>query len=256
MLAEELDWATDRLVTAFGELESSAMARADWSARVVWLVNAGKHNRPDNPNVVIAWRNAFVVIPESPVKDEAEKAFMRLLEYRGAPYVEAFKRPNPQLLRPLGEPFLKPFGEPYPKQEKEKERQKDQHQDQDQDQDQDQEREQETDQHQEKDGADRARRGRSDRFSLSSKPAGGLHGQSANTLKPLESVANRVAQHLRHLGEPCSPLEIAQAIGAHVPEVQAALSVGKIDGKYTNPQRNVWALASEPGAGLKGGQRE
>jgi hypothetical protein len=130
-LAEELGWATDRLVTAFGELESSAMARADWSVRVVWLVNAGKHNRPDNPNVVIAWRNAFVVIPESPVKDEAEKAFMRLLECRGAAYVEAFKS---QSWQPLGEPFPKPFGEQLPKQ--------DQDQDQDQQQDQDQKQKQ------------------------------------------------------------------------------------------------------------------
>jgi hypothetical protein len=229
-LAEELDWATDRLVTAFGELESFAMARADWSARVVWLVKAGKHNRPDNPNVVIAWRNVFVVIPESPVKDEAEKAFMELLECRGAAYVEAFKR---QSWRPSGEPYPKPFGKPYPKQD----------QDQDQQKDQRQEREQETDQHQKKQGADRARRGRSDRFVPSSKPNGdGLQSQSANTPESIESVSKRVFQHLQQLGASGSAAEIAQAIGADLQAVHMALNTGKQRGWYANPQQGVWAL--------------
>ena len=51
-LAEMLGWSLEGFRKAFRELQKNGLAKADWSARVVWIPNVAKYNPPENPNVV------------------------------------------------------------------------------------------------------------------------------------------------------------------------------------------------------------
>ena len=89
-LAEALEWPVAEFRRCFAELADAGIAKADWSARVVWLPKAARHNPPDNPNVVKSWQKALDIIPECELKREAACAL---------------------------EAFLQPFGKPFAKQE-------------------------------------------------------------------------------------------------------------------------------------------
>jgi hypothetical protein len=56
-IADRLRWSVAAVQKHWKEIEDLKMAEADWKAGVVWLPNAFRHNKPANPNVVIAWRN-------------------------------------------------------------------------------------------------------------------------------------------------------------------------------------------------------
>jgi hypothetical protein len=58
---------------AFGEVFRKGLAEADWKARVVWVPNAVKYNRPESPNVVKSWRYAWDEIPECSLKAQAHE---------------------------------------------------------------------------------------------------------------------------------------------------------------------------------------
>jgi hypothetical protein len=95
-LAEVMGWDIGRLDDAFGEFAPTekypvAMAKADWSRRVVWLPNAFKHNRPANSNVLAGWKHHWRVIPECGLKDEAFLALETFAEQLGTTYTEQFR---------------------------------------------------------------------------------------------------------------------------------------------------------------------
>lgn len=105
-LAEALEWPPAALCTCLEELTTPGMVRADWTARVVWIPNALRHNPPDNPNVVRGWRKMFALLPECDLTREAAQAFRVFLANLGEPFAEPFSKP-----------LVEPFAEPCPKQE-------------------------------------------------------------------------------------------------------------------------------------------
>lgn len=79
-LAEALGWSLEDFDRCFAELEQRAMVAADWKRRVIWLPNAIKHNRPENPNVVKSWAAHWREVPSCELKDRAARAILRGLE--------------------------------------------------------------------------------------------------------------------------------------------------------------------------------
>lgn len=96
-LAETMGWTIDRFGTVFASFGSHA--EADWAARVVWLPNATKYNKPANPNVVLGWKKLLPLVPECDLKTRALLSLLRTCEQLGKPFAEAFGES-------LGEGFL------------------------------------------------------------------------------------------------------------------------------------------------------
>jgi hypothetical protein len=90
-MAEELGWSLEGFRKGFGELLREGLAKADWSARVVWIPNAIKYNPPDNPNVVKSWRDSWDEVPECPLKAEAYEALKGFTERFGEGFAKAFR---------------------------------------------------------------------------------------------------------------------------------------------------------------------
>lgn len=93
-MAEDLGWALDDFDRVFEELVDAGMARADFRARLVWLPNAVRHNLPENPNIVKAWRAEVPLLPEGQLKDEAVAAIEAQLAALGENFLEAFRQPS------------------------------------------------------------------------------------------------------------------------------------------------------------------
>ena len=91
-LADELGWEASEFDKAFKELEKQGMARADFSARLVWLPNALKHNNPESPNDVKAWASAYEQLPECGLLDEAVEAIKTYIYSMGEEYKTAFDK--------------------------------------------------------------------------------------------------------------------------------------------------------------------
>jgi len=89
-LAEELEWSLEEFRKAFEEASSKGLVKSDWKARVVWIPNAIKYNRPENPNVVKGWRTAWDEIPECPLKVEAHAKLIGFTEAQGVGFAKAF----------------------------------------------------------------------------------------------------------------------------------------------------------------------
>lgn len=96
-LAEAIGWTLSGFRKAFKEVLDKGMVRVDWSKRLIFIPNALKHNHPENPNVVKAWRKAFNELPDCPLK------------------VEIFAHIKAFLLKEFSEVFQKAFGEEYVK---------------------------------------------------------------------------------------------------------------------------------------------
>lgn len=86
-LAEALGWELEPFREAFRELFREGLAEADWSARVIWLPNAVRHNAPENPNVVKHWADRFDEVPDCPLKRKA----LILTEYALRAYAEGWR---------------------------------------------------------------------------------------------------------------------------------------------------------------------
>jgi len=90
-MAEELGWPLEAFDEAFGEVFRLGMVQADWKARLVWLPNALRDsNKPENPNVAVAWRTAFDLLPECELKTAAGDAIRTFLAGLGPKYLAAF----------------------------------------------------------------------------------------------------------------------------------------------------------------------
>lgn len=70
-MAEELGWDQEDFDKAFEEAFRLGMVKADWKARVVWVPNGIRYNRPESPNVVTGWGKEFDLIPDCVLKNEA-----------------------------------------------------------------------------------------------------------------------------------------------------------------------------------------
>jgi hypothetical protein len=78
-LAESLGWRIKSLRNCCDELQKLGMIEVDWSARLIWLPNALRHNWPDNPNVVRGWRNHLDELPDCDLKRKALAAMEKEL---------------------------------------------------------------------------------------------------------------------------------------------------------------------------------
>jgi hypothetical protein len=85
---------------AFQEALSKGMAKHDEKASFMWFPNFLKYNKPESPNVVKAWPEAFDMLPECAMKDQ-------LLQHLKA-FVEG-------LSEAFGKAFWEAFGEAFPK---------------------------------------------------------------------------------------------------------------------------------------------
>ena len=89
-MAEELGWELEAFDEAFQEVSQNGMAKADFKARLVWLPNALKHNKPESPNVVRSWRVELDLLPECDLKRQAIAFIRETLKTIGPAYVSAF----------------------------------------------------------------------------------------------------------------------------------------------------------------------
>ena len=132
-MAEELGWSVEAFDEAFQEVFDKGMAKADFKARLVWLPNAIKHNKPESPNVVRSWRVELDLLPECDLKNEAISHIRETFETIAPSYVQAF---NEVIfggsLRHSSKPYGKPSGKasaktmPNQEQEQEQEQEKEQ----------------------------------------------------------------------------------------------------------------------------------
>ncbi|ECT1022965.1 TPA: hypothetical protein H2A59_002435 [Salmonella enterica] len=127
-MAEELEWDIKAFDEAFLEVSSQGMAKADFNARLVWLPNALRHNKPESPNVVRSWRDELELLPECDLKNEAIANIRNHLMSLGAAYLQAFdeiltdeNKPSPKASRKAS-----PKTTPNQEQEQEQEQEEDQ----------------------------------------------------------------------------------------------------------------------------------
>jgi hypothetical protein len=67
-MAAELGWDEEAFREAFQEAQRKAMVKHDKKASFVWLPKFLKYNKPESPNVVKAWGDAYDLLPECPLK--------------------------------------------------------------------------------------------------------------------------------------------------------------------------------------------
>lgn len=116
-MAEDLDWELEAFDEAFGEAFAQGMVEADFKARVVWVPNAIKHNRPESPNVVRSWSSEFDLIPECDLKRKAYESLKASIHALGEAFAKAFD-----------ESFAKPSGKTSPKTKANQEQEQEQEQ--------------------------------------------------------------------------------------------------------------------------------
>ena len=113
-MAEELGWEVEDFEEAFQEAFREGMVEADFKARVVWVPNAIRHNKPESPNVVKSWAAEFDLIPECPLKWKALEALKASIHALGESFAKAFDET-------FGKPSGKPSRKAMPNQEQEQE---------------------------------------------------------------------------------------------------------------------------------------
>lgn len=133
-MAEELGWDIEAFDKAFAEVSNEGMAIADFKARLVWLPNALRHNKPESPNVVRSWRAELSLLPECELKDQAIAYMREYLSSLGEGYAaaasEVFSEGDSDPSAPSMLPSPKASGKPSAKtmanQEQEQEQDKEQ----------------------------------------------------------------------------------------------------------------------------------
>jgi hypothetical protein len=90
-VAEDLKWPTSGTRKAWLEIARLGMAEANWNAPLIWLPHGTRHNAPQSPNVVRAWRACFDdEIPPCPLKTVAERYIEAFLKGFAEGFREAF----------------------------------------------------------------------------------------------------------------------------------------------------------------------
>lgn len=115
-MAEELGWEIEDFDKAFAEVFQQGMAEADFKARVLYVPNAIKHNKPESPNVVKSWAAEFDLIPECDLKWKAFEALKASIHALGEAYGEAFDK---TFCKPSGKATVKTTGNQEQEQEQE-----------------------------------------------------------------------------------------------------------------------------------------
>lgn len=89
-IAESLGWQPDDVRRCFVELSTAGVAVADWSSRLIWMVNALKYAPAANANVVVNWSKAWDRVPECDLKRAIYRALDEHTRERGPQYHQVF----------------------------------------------------------------------------------------------------------------------------------------------------------------------
>ena len=91
-LAEALGWTLEEFRTCWAELEAAGVARADWTARLVYLPGEWEANAPPNPQALLSWRHPWDELPDCPLKGEVWQAWREQLTSKGEAWGVAFAK--------------------------------------------------------------------------------------------------------------------------------------------------------------------
>lgn len=91
-MAEGLNWSLEDFERCFSEIEAQGMALADWKARLVWVPNAIRYNRPDNPNILKFWGAWMQGLPECDLLDLAREHLRDFVSRLGPNFAAAFNQ--------------------------------------------------------------------------------------------------------------------------------------------------------------------
>jgi hypothetical protein len=94
-MAELLGWSQQAFQKVFEEISGQGMAKADFSAPLVFIPKAIKHNAPQSPNVIIGWKGAWAEIPECPLKLEVWSVLNTFTGKMSPAFTEAFEKACP-----------------------------------------------------------------------------------------------------------------------------------------------------------------
>lgn len=89
-MAEELAWSLVGFNRALKEIVDLGLVKADLKARVMFIPNAIKYNKPQSPNVVRSWSVHWDEIPECSLKNEAYCTLQSFIKGLGKAFVQAF----------------------------------------------------------------------------------------------------------------------------------------------------------------------
>ena len=91
-LAAELGMPTEPFAEAFREALTKGMAKHDEKASFLWLPNFLRYNKPESPNVVKSWPDAFDLLPECAMKFELFQQLKAYTEGMTEGFTEAFAK--------------------------------------------------------------------------------------------------------------------------------------------------------------------
>lgn len=89
-LADVLGWSLVAFRKCWKEIAAAEMATADWTAGLVWVPNALRHNEPQGVTTVMGWRAAMRELPECALKSKAGAVVLAYLQGKGPAWVRAW----------------------------------------------------------------------------------------------------------------------------------------------------------------------
>lgn len=93
-VAEELGLDAKRYAIRYRELSDVGIVEYD-ERGLFWVKNFLKYNPPDNPKVVLSWRNSIDLLPECPLLSKVLESAKTHCFQRGEGYAEAFRKCMP-----------------------------------------------------------------------------------------------------------------------------------------------------------------
>lgn len=114
-VAAELGFDMERYGIRYQELYDMGIAEYD-DRGLYWVKNFLKYNSPDNPKVVISWRECLDFLPECPLLQKIIESAKTHCLSRGERYIEAFQKGIGN-----GMTYGMSYGMPYKEQEQEQE---------------------------------------------------------------------------------------------------------------------------------------
>lgn len=116
-VAAELGFDMERYGIRYRELYDLGIAEYD-DRGLYWVKNYLKYNSPDNPKVVISWRECLDFLPECPLLQKVIESARSHCASRGERYLEAFEKGLGNSM-PYGMSYGMPYKEQKQKQEQE-----------------------------------------------------------------------------------------------------------------------------------------
>lgn len=90
-MAEELGWSLLGFNRALKEIVAQGLVKVDLKARVIFIANAVKYNKPQSPNVVKSWALHWDEVPECALKNEAYHFLKAFTQGLGKAFAQAFE---------------------------------------------------------------------------------------------------------------------------------------------------------------------